>query len=305
MIRHLLSDGSATDVIGWLEEIGHDEIGISPGVGSSLSIRRDRVITARRAPAAAGGGPPLRVAAEDLEQAALTGWLAEHAALGEWTLRAGGGFTGRANSCLAVGDPGCDVADAAEVIVSWSAEHGIEPRAQVIAGSSADRALIELGWRQTYVTTDVMVARLAGFLGSDLPSPEVRVTETFEASWLAAYHRSRPNDADPAILELILAGNPPRAFASFGPAEPTAIARGHVSGPWLGLAAIWVAPERRRHGLATAMMRALGHWGARRGARWVYLQVAAANTTAVAAYERLGFQRHHAYRYVRPASTAR
>ena len=29
-----------------------------------------------------------------------------HEPLGEWTLRAGGGFTGRANSCHAVGDPG-------------------------------------------------------------------------------------------------------------------------------------------------------------------------------------------------------
>jgi hypothetical protein len=41
-----------------------------------------------------------------LERRALPGWLALHEPLGEWTLRAAGGFTGRANSCLAVGDPG-------------------------------------------------------------------------------------------------------------------------------------------------------------------------------------------------------
>ncbi len=80
-----------------------------------------------------------------------------------------------------------------------------------------------------------------------------------------------------------------------------AIARGHLSGPWLGLASIWTDPEHRRRGLATAMMRALGHWAARRGARYGYLQVAAQNTGAVAAYERLGFRRHHAYRYLTPS----
>jgi N-acetylglutamate synthase len=48
---------------------------------------------------------PLDVA--DLERLATRGWRgAEEAPLGEWLLRAGGGFTGRANSALVAGNPG-------------------------------------------------------------------------------------------------------------------------------------------------------------------------------------------------------
>ena len=94
----------------------------------------------------------------------------------------------------------------------------------------------------------MLVVRLADFLGRDLADPRVQVSEDFEPDWLAAYHRSRPNSADPAVLQTILAGNPPRAFASVGSPEIVAIARGHLSGPWLGLASIWTATEHRRRG---------------------------------------------------------
>jgi predicted GNAT family acetyltransferase len=98
-----------------------------------------------------------------------------------------------------------------------------------------------------------------------------------------------------------LDGHPPRAFASVaGPTsgELTAIARGHVNGSWLGIASIWTDPAWRRRGRATAMVRSLGHWAARRGARDAYLQVARQNTEAHAAYGRLGFVVHHSYRYL-------
>ena len=300
VVRRRLPDGSATDTVGWIEEVTPGEIRIWLDESSTALVDPATVIAARRAPAAPGGGNPLRVSADELERHALVGWLATSRPLGEWTLRAGGGFTGRANSCLAVGDPGRSIENAATAIRAWSCEHGIRPRAQVIVGSGPDVDLSALGWTETYVVTDVMAVRLAAFLGGDLPARDVAVTEDFEPAWSAAYQQSRPNDADPEVLRQILAGNPPRAFASVGSPDRVAIARGHVSGSWLGLASIWVAPEHRRHGLATAMMRALGHWAARRGARYAYLQVAAENESAVAAYRRLGFVRHHAYRYLTP-----
>jgi N-acetylglutamate synthase len=303
VIRSRLADGSATDLIGWVELVTAETVRLWTIQTGTTTLQRSAVILARRAPAAPGGADPVRVPADELERHALPGWLADSEPLGEWTLRAGGGFTGRANSCLAIGDPGRVVPEAAAAIESWSAAHGIRPRAQVIVGSQPDRDLSDLGWQETYVATDVMVARLGAFLGTGLPSPDVRVTEDLAPEWLAAYSRSRPNDADPAVLEKILAGNSPRAFASVGSPEHVAIARGHVSGLWLGLATIWVDPGHRRRGIATAMMRALGHWAARRGARQVYLQVAAANADAIAAYERLGFARHHTYRYLTPAQS--
>jgi N-acetylglutamate synthase len=53
----------------------------------------------------------------------------------------------------------------------------------------------------------------------------------------------------------------------------------------------------RRTGLAGAIMRALWRWGAAAGAHRSYLQVASSNAAALALYERLGYWRHHSYRY--------
>ena len=74
---------------------------------------------------------------------------------------------------------------------------------------------------------------------------------------------------------MILDGHPPRAFGSVAGDDEhfVAIVRGHLSGPWLGLASVWTDPDHRGQGLATKMMIALGHWAARRGGRYAYLQV--------------------------------
>ena len=49
------------------------------------------------------------------------------------------------------------------------------------------------------------------------------------------------------------------------------------------------------------MMATLGHWAARQGARYVYVQVAMVNEPALAAYARLGFAPHHRYIYLAAA----
>ena len=49
----------------------------------------------------------MAISIPDLEQRAALGWRApQEDRLGDWVLRAAGGFTGRANSALAAGDPG-------------------------------------------------------------------------------------------------------------------------------------------------------------------------------------------------------
>ncbi|HSU35493.1 MAG TPA: GNAT family N-acetyltransferase [Propionibacteriaceae bacterium] len=301
VIRHRLPDGSATDLTGWLEALTPDAVQLTTVDQQHHVVERSTVIVARRAPAARGGPDPRRVSAAELERRTLPGWLAEHEPLGEWTLRSAGGFTGRANSCLAVGDPGMPWAQAADRIVAYAEEHGIEPRAQVVRGSGEEAELRALGWVDCYVPTDVLAVRLADLLASPPPRAGVRVVEELEPAWWAAYQQSRPNSADPVLLRMILDGNPPRAFASAENDQAAfAIARGHLSGDWLGLASIWTREEYRRRGWATAMMIALGHWAARRGARYGYLQVAAANLDAITAYHRLGFVTHHGYRYLTP-----
>lgn len=317
-VRHRLPDGSATDVVGWLERHDAEQVVLHDLAGVAVVVGRDRIVAARRAPAARGGPGPMRTSADELEQVALPGWAALREPLGEWTLRAGGGFTGRANSCLAVGDPGVPVAEAADRIVAFSLDHGIAARAQVVVGSAQDQALQDLGWRETYVRTDVLAARLADLLGDRHADPRVHVSEALSEPWWQAYQASRaitaprvanPLDpgadppADPQVVRQILEGQPPRAFAGVGADACWAIGRGHLCADWLGVASLWTAPAHRQQGWATQVLVALGHWGARRGARNVYLQVATDNALAHEAYARLGFAPHHSYRYLGPAAS--
>lgn len=302
VLRCRQPDGSATDVTGWLVSVAADAVVIESAGQAPRTIGRDGIILAKRVPIAAGGPDPRRTPAEDLARSTLAGWVADSEPLGEWTLRAGGGFTARANSVLAIGDPGLPLPQAVERVIAYADAHDIAPRAQVIVGSAVDRGLTELGWTPVHVVADVLVCRLTTLLGDKLPDPRVEVSEKLDPSWLAAYERSRPNDADPEVVRQILTGRPTVGFAVVrapgDPAHHIAIARGHVDGFWLGLMAIWTEPEHRRLGLATAMMRALGHWAARQGARYAYLQVAEQNQAAQQAYARLGFVQHHSYRYL-------
>jgi N-acetylglutamate synthase len=307
VVRYRLPDGSATDVIGWIDVLDPASVRLMTTDATQV-IERSMIITARRAPPAAGGPDPRRISAHELQQHALPGWLAWHSSLGEWTLRAAGGFTRRANSCHAVGDPGVPIERAAEQIISFAVSRHIAPLAQVIEGSAEEHALRRVGWRSIDQPTAVLVSRLADLLADRSAVHAVTIKEALEPDWEQMYQLSRPNSADPVIVRMILEGNGPRAFAAVtgeGPddhSELVAIARGHQHEDWLGLASIWTRPAHRRRGVATAMTIALGHWGARRGARYGYVQVATVNESAIAAYTNLGFVPHHAYRYLAPAS---
>jgi N-acetylglutamate synthase len=306
-VRYWLPGGSATDVIGWIDALDPLTVRLTGIDSPAQVIDRSMIIAARRAPAAPGGPDPRRISAHELQRHALRSWLAWHEPLGEWTLRAGGGFTGRANSCHAVGDPGLPIRQAAGVIIEYAADHDIAPMAQVIEDSPEERVLINLGWAATHQSAAVLVCRLADFLVSRPVRPSVQLAENLRPEWEEVYQLSRPNAADPAIVRMILDGTPPRAFAAVAGDDVAdrsglvAIARGQRSADWLGLASIWIRPDHRQRGLAAGMIAALGHWAARQGARYAYVQVATVNESALGAYQELGFVHHHRYRYLAPA----
>ncbi len=309
VVRVRQPDGSASDVVGWLVAVD-DGVATLEGLldpttpGAPAPVRRvplGDVVVARRAPAARGGPDPSRTPAAVLDRLGVEAWAVELEPLGDWTLRSAGGFTGRANSCLAVGDPGLPVAAAAAAVETYAAAHGIAPLAQVVTGSAEDTALRTVGWRETYVATDVLTTRLADLLGDQAPDPRVVVTEELTPAWRATFDAYRRSEVDPAVVTRLLDGRRPRAFASVAAdGEPVAIGRAHLADDWLGVAAVWTQPDHRRQGLGTGVVRALGGWAARRGARWCYLQVETANRPAHAAYERLGFVLHHRYHYLAP-----
>ena len=143
VVRVRQDDGSATDVVGWLIGVADDVAVLegpldpeAPGTASPVQrVPLADVVVARRAPAALGGPAVRRTPPDVLERLGVEAWAVELDPLGDWTLRSAAGFTGRANSCLAVGDPGLPVTDAAAAVEAYAARHGIAPMAQVVTGS--------------------------------------------------------------------------------------------------------------------------------------------------------------------------
>jgi ribosomal protein S18 acetylase RimI-like enzyme len=95
-----------------------------------------------------------------------------------------------------------------------------------------------------------------------------------------------------ARLPLHRLGQPGTYLVAWDGAEPIGHAFVVWSGTKLGVPEIqdvWVAPERRRRGVATALTRAAEDEAARRRAGSISLSVGIGNEAARALYERLGF----------------
>jgi GNAT superfamily N-acetyltransferase len=216
---------------------------------------------------------------------------------GDWVLRAAGGFTGRANSVLVVGQPPSGLTEAVAAATRWYTARGLRPRAQVPmpGAEAADEAFAATGWSRD---EDVLVltAPLAGW-----PAPAVDVDLADEPSdaWLAGY-RYRGAVLPPVARQVLMGGDRP-VFAAvrLEPADAplAAVARGVVAEDLLVVTAVTVDERVRRRGLGTAVMAALGRWGRERGATSCALQVAAPNAPALALYQRMGFAEHHRYHY--------
>ena len=108
------------------------------------------------------------ISIDDLELAAVAGWRAcESGRLGDWLLRAAEGFTGRANSALAVGDPGLPLASAIEKVRGWYSERGLPAMIAVAyptgqpAARPLDRMLAGLGWTIRAEAATVMTAEVS------------------------------------------------------------------------------------------------------------------------------------------------
>ena len=86
----------------------------------------------------------------DLERLAARHWRAlEEAPLGDWLLRAGAGFTDRANSVLVVGDPGIPLPEAVDAVARWYDDRALQPCAVLpgVQSRRADAAFAAAGWR--------------------------------------------------------------------------------------------------------------------------------------------------------------
>ena len=240
--------------------------------------------------------PP--IGTPELERLAARSWPGlEEEPYGDWLLRAGGGFTGRANSVLLVGEPPEPLDRAVATVTRWYQRRGLRPRAYVPSpgGEEADAALAAAGWGRLEDNL-VLTAPLAGWAA---PHVAVALAPEPDDAWLTGY-RYRGTPLPPVARDVLVNADDP-VFASVRldpePAPVAAVARGVRVEDWLVVTAVTVDAQYRRKGLATAVMSALGEWAGERGAHSCLLQVASSNEPALALYERLGFTEHHRYHY--------
>ncbi len=313
--------GRFTDTVGVLTSWTRGVVQITRRDGETVRIPATRLVAAKVVPPTPARRRGLPAAGyRELALVAARGWPAvESERLGDWTLRASGGFTRRANSVLPLGDPGLPLDAALEHVTAWYARRGLPAYLQVATGAEGTdealaAALDERGWGRE-VSAEVRIAGLApvadaaqemhaahagtaaGHAAAQGPEAAVVLSRTVDAGWLARYRRSR--EAPPEVTS-VLGGGPSVWFATVpGEGEPAAVGRCVVDGRWAGFAAVEVDPARRREGLATAVMAALARRALAEGASAAYLQVESDNGPALALYERLGFAAHHRYHHYR------
>ncbi|MBN1173967.1 MAG: GNAT family N-acetyltransferase [Micromonosporaceae bacterium] len=262
-----------------------------------------------------------------LERIAAEGWPAPDVShLGDWLLRAAGGWTARANSALPVGSPGRPLAAAVDAVAAWYSERGLQP-AIMIPGPIGGRVTAEVrrrGWVSDppvlFMTAPLGTVVAAAAATSPAPAPApaptpspspsrgggsgaegggsgaVRLDRTPSESWLAIPAAAR---GLPGVGRAVICGVPSARFSgTYDEAgNALAIGRGVLSsdGRWLGLSLLSVLPSARRRGHASAQINALAAWAVSAGATHAYLQVVEDNAGAIALYDRLGFTTHHRY----------
>jgi GNAT superfamily N-acetyltransferase len=235
---------------------------------------------------------------EQLERAAARHWQApDTELLGEWQLRAAAGFTGRANSALPLGDPGCPLPAAVTAVEEWYRRRGLRPMIVLPHGTGPDNLedhLTERAWLPRPGPAFVMTAATK-FLPAS--RAEVEFSPEPDAAFLGLY-RYRGQDLPP-IARTLLMSAPWQAFGRIR-RDGRAVAVGRVSvADVLGvLTAVEVDAAYHRQGLGTAITAGLATAAAAWGAQTILLQVETGNDPARALYLRCGFTDSHRYHYM-------
>ena len=295
-----------TDVVGELLAADDASLTVRTPRGDVVITRAD-VVAAKVVPPrpVRRGAPHRAVGTADLERVMVEGNPpVERERLGGWLLRAGGGFTGRANSALPLGDPGLPLDEAVAVAERWYDDRGLRrlvtvfgPTGFAVEDDPLGDLLLGRGYR-TLVRTLVMTAPSSGTPEPHLP-PGCRllVEDTMTDTWFAAAGDRVAARAEAA--RAVLTGPREQSFLSVVEAGRTvAVARVPTNDGWSGVFGVQVRSDHRRRGLGRALTVAATSLARARGDRSVYLQVERSNTAAVALYETLGFSTHHEYVYL-------
>ncbi len=297
---------SMTDVIGRVLVVDDATVVLERRDGTTASISQHSIAIAKVVPAVPKRSRSAqRISADNLDRICTRGWPpVESQPLGDWELRAAGGFTRRANSAAVHGNPDGAPAAALAAIIDFYRARDIVPRAQVVIGGPWESVFEAAGWAPrpdmpgtTLVQVTQMSEALAGAPGDDIVA--VTIAGTAGSSWLERYRR--PGDPPGEDLARTVVEGP--RTVGFASIDDVAIGRVVVTGEWAGISCLNVAPAALRSGLGRAIVEACLGWASERGADKVYIQVGADNTAALALYGSYGFVDHHAYRYLSPPTT--
>lgn len=265
-----------TDVLGICESWADGVTVIRREDGGTVTIRTADIVSGKPVPPR----PSVRhrVSSRAAESHAAPLWPeVRREPLGDWELRTEpepkDRLRKRANSCLAMGDPGLPLAEAAGRVRDFYAAHGRPAMVQVEAGSETDDWFGAAGW--------------AVVPGGD---------SLFLLGSLSRARRLLPASTVGADLH----AEGPRAQAVVA---DRALAKAAVDDDWLGVHDLFVEPEHRRCGLARAVMATLLDWGAEQGATTLWLHVETDNAPAITLYESLGLSVHHGCRYLAPGAS--
>jgi ribosomal protein S18 acetylase RimI-like enzyme len=313
VVRSRVEDG-LTDAVGEVVALDDSSVSVATRRGVQV-VQRAAVVAAKEVPPAPSrrGAPHLALSMADLQRVMVDGWPPlERASLGGWMLRAAGGFTGRANSVLPLGDPGRPLPDAVRAAEAWYTQRGLRPMFSLFGPEGftvSDDVLGSLLASRGYIDVSrsvVMTAAVASLVSAGRPRREdgegtaavtVRQGNTPWPQWWAASDERR--QGSPELTQAIMAGSPDQVLLGAEvDGETVATARVAFAHAWAGVFGLHVLPASRRLGLATALMGAAATQAQARGNASMYLQVERANAAAVALYRRLGCATHHEYVYL-------
>ncbi|MFF4502035.1 GNAT family N-acetyltransferase [Streptomyces sp. NPDC001401] len=300
LIEPAVPEEKFTDTVGVLTSWDNGVLLITRKGGESVRIPESSLVAGKVVPSAPARRRGPAASYEELAHVASRAWRpVESEWLGEWELRAAGGFTRRANSVLPLGDPGVPLDEALSVVRRWYGDRGLPAYLQTATGAEGTQELLcahleRRGWVRE-VTAELWVGALAPVADRAEGAGVVLSREADEA-WLARYQRKGVSE----IALQVLGSGPSVWFATVpGEQAPQAIGRCVVDGRWASFAAVEVDPALRRRGLATTVMSALARRALDEGASAAWLQVEEDNAGARALYAGMGFAAHHAYHHYR------
>lgn len=252
-------------------------------------------MSAANQPARGMTDPP--PSALEVEQAGLRAWPAlESRLLGDWHLRAAGGYTKRANGVTVLGAPDRSLDQAVDLFEAWMHARDLPPifRLPSFVPENGLAALLAARGYAPLDPTTVMTRPLPEGTQED---PAVHPVPP--AAWLEARAALRGRPSPPVHVQMLGAIETDlRCALLWQETGPVAFGMAVVDGPLVGLFDLYTAPDVRRLGLGSRLLGTLLSWGHEAGARHAYLQVMESNAGAHAMYARLGFMGLYSYHYL-------